>query len=459
MARSLQTLRQYLVGEWLFDNNFNDTSVNSNHGTPTDIEWKPTRRGMKPKTNGSSSHINCGNDTSLDITDEFTLSFWINPSEQSGPFDRILSKLSVGTGFFVWYNNSSQTLLFNINNGNSASDSDKYISGTQIAIKGAWSHVVVKFESGKLYITVNGVEQSEVTAQTSININTGDFDIGRSISHIDSYIDDVKMYNSLLSTDEALLLYNSTLQQNGVQVSEMSRTWDLGDVIDSSGAVVAIATTQESTTDLKDISGNLNNADINGPMPDEGFMRSRRFDESNADNLELNTSIVQSVGTYEFLISPILFTGETNLIEGDVNFKSRMTIDGNTSIETDLNNEFFTFLATSYPLNTISHIIISRDGDVCTLYINGQKHSDVTVIGADQLTTSYIGSQQIATGYTGLIMHSMIKSTPTLESDAINNFNTLAILPLWSISYTDYPNNTTIFTSGDAIPYGSGRVL
>ena len=81
MTRTTAELRQYLALEMLFDNDFKDTSGNGNDGTPTDIEWKPTLRGMKPRYNGSSSKVDCGNDSSLDTSNEFTIDYWIKPSE------------------------------------------------------------------------------------------------------------------------------------------------------------------------------------------------------------------------------------------------------------------------------------------------------------------------------------------------------------------------------------------
>lgn len=70
-SRSLLELHDYRVGHWELTKDFKDSSGNDNHGTPNDITWIPTSRGMKPEFNGSSSYIGAVMEQTY-MTDDFT---------------------------------------------------------------------------------------------------------------------------------------------------------------------------------------------------------------------------------------------------------------------------------------------------------------------------------------------------------------------------------------------------
>ena len=70
-----------IAGMWLFDEGSGDTaddsSGNGNDGEIFEAEWDVGRFGKALKFDGVSSYVNCGMDTSLDITDNLTIVAWI----------------------------------------------------------------------------------------------------------------------------------------------------------------------------------------------------------------------------------------------------------------------------------------------------------------------------------------------------------------------------------------------
>jgi hypothetical protein len=266
MSRSLAELEQYLVGHWRMENNFKDSSGNSNHGTPTDIEWKPTSRGMKPKFNGAGciEHSATGD---FEPTTPTSICAWVklgrdatNSSESqpviSSKYLRlhIRDEPSQNTIHLRYDEVSARTIKHTLGSG--------YID---------WVHIIGVHDGNKtLSLYVNGILVVSTTQTQLPSVEYGEW-IGRyDAGHLYGDIDNSCIYYTTLDATEALTLYNSTTDTHGVIKAERSYTHRLSPPVDNSTTFATDMHTK-SGYDLVDLSGNLNNGTVSGAVRSGGY--------------------------------------------------------------------------------------------------------------------------------------------------------------------------------------------
>ena len=240
--------------------------------------------------------------------------------------------------------------------------------------------------------------------------------------------------------------------------AERNYSHNIDDVIDSSDAVGAWGTTKESTTELVDLSGNGNIADIHGAMPTEGFIQGRRFDGIDdyigtpSITVDRNNGYICCI--YNLKTNPSANFSGAFMLAYAGKYQSYIGIKKNLlyiESEGDTNGDFWVKSLSATSLNKINIIeCFANNGTVLTYY-NGVLIDTQTPIS--NITFNKIGG--VIESFSDCeIFYSLLS---TLKSSSI--FNTIARLPFWSINYTDYPDNVTEYNSGDIIPYSSGRVL
>ena len=89
------------VGMWLFDENGDedakDSSENGNNGTIFgDFEWVDGKYGKALELDGESAHVEILPNASLDIIDQITIAFWIQPQRVPASGDERIMAKSVG---------------------------------------------------------------------------------------------------------------------------------------------------------------------------------------------------------------------------------------------------------------------------------------------------------------------------------------------------------------------------
>ena len=474
MTRSLAELRQYLAGEWLFDNDFKDTSGNDNDGTPTDIEWKPTLRGMKPYSISSSQINGFGKPSELQLgVNDATFSAWINVKD-IGTHQGIVGFGATGTtdeGYYFAYENDSKKIFFWISNGTSrlhaasnvvsitdekyhhitaavdrSSNVNFYLDGVSIG-----TYNISSFNNENIQSTVNNFV---IRAQKEDNVFP-----------LRGYIDDTKVYiGTFFTATEVLNLYNETKGEYGVMPAEHSFTHNPDDVIDASSAVGAWGTAKESTIQLVDLSGNGNIATIHGAMPTEGFIQGRRFDGIN-DYIDCGND--SSLDITDVLTIRILFSMNTlPSVRGIHNWLSSKGLTTFLWVS-DTNDKIYGVVynggvqvITSEPssalsINIIYYAKLTFDGNNLNLYVDGILVGTVAYTGA--IDSSLAANQLIGTfttEYTDIYIYTYMIDNDVLTTH--NDFNTLARLPFWSVNYTDYPDNVTEYT--DNLPYSSSII-
>jgi hypothetical protein len=200
------TLAGGLVAHWKLDGDANDP-VGGNHGTVYgNPVWTDGQFGGALDFDGNGDYVDCGNDSSLNLTNSLSISAWLNldnaepvmlickgnvPAYQSGGAYTMLCVPSNGTlSFYV--RNSSNT---------------GYGFATLGILLNQWTHVVGTFSDGNIIVYKDGVFiESTGLGTPTIHSNNEPLGIGAEGdggTAFNGRIDDVRIYNGALSESEA----------------------------------------------------------------------------------------------------------------------------------------------------------------------------------------------------------------------------------------------------------------
>ncbi|MCX6152365.1 MAG: LamG domain-containing protein [Ignavibacteriales bacterium] len=200
-----------LIAFWPFNSNANDESGNGHNGTTNGgLTWTSDRFGNPNKAanfNGSDSWIDFG-DTHPLIT-SFSVSLWVKPdiriSSTSNP--SLICDAGSYRGFRIYHELDS--LRFEAQNYSGWASPGWGISESTL---GHWVHIVGTNQNGlvKLYINGSIFKILEGGAGLASTLN---LEMGRD-TNIDTWywqgaLDDVRIYNKILSEAEVLALYNA----------------------------------------------------------------------------------------------------------------------------------------------------------------------------------------------------------------------------------------------------------
>jgi len=262
MTRTLEELREYLVGHWKFDNNFLDTSGNGNHGVPTDIEWNPTARGLKPKV---LNRITCPSVHGNKLLSEFSIFAWVTvpTSNSASIISHGKDGTSGGYGYLLTHGLSSWE-IGRLGIYYSSPDGDSYVR-TPFDInydENTFHFLGVTFNQGvfKFYLDGQCID-SIVKNATSVEFSdTIDTYIGREYSGTGGVgiykgiFGSIYDYEIALTDDEVLALYNSTKNAVGVRPAERSFTHRLQPEVDANTVAAFDMSTKNSDGTLMDLS-------------------------------------------------------------------------------------------------------------------------------------------------------------------------------------------------------------
>jgi len=152
-----------------------------------------------------SGYAKVDSDSSLDITN-YSIDGWFYSTNNSSNYEAILTKLTQDN--FEVYIRNSQLRYFN------STDSEKLLSAITL---NAWTYFCITESSGtlKCYINDDSTPKSSQTV-TQKFANTGSVYIGshQSGDYSNALIDDIRVYNGVLSADEVLQNYKAGLSQH-----------------------------------------------------------------------------------------------------------------------------------------------------------------------------------------------------------------------------------------------------
>jgi len=188
-----------------------DISKKSNTGVVYGASWANTPLGHSTLSfNGVNNYVNVGNPESLQIAKNLTVEVWVYFNRYKHQVVNYTIAKHPGWGFFVggdvgylndigvFYNNELSVYADGVFNS--------------VGIK-TWCHLVFNYNGSTTEIYLNGVSQPITGTCTNNLITTNALNIGRrtdGFGHIDGFIDEVRIYNRVLSPVEVNKRYQET---------------------------------------------------------------------------------------------------------------------------------------------------------------------------------------------------------------------------------------------------------
>jgi hypothetical protein len=415
--------RASLAGEWLLNEGggtiANDTSGNNRDGTITAGSWVPGRHGQALSFDGASSVVQTLGFPSQSVGKGICA--WVNPAtSQSGLKGLVIQE----GGFYLRLNNMAlEARVYN----SAGATSNTYSTSATLPV-GKWSHVceTVDASSGgaiTLNFYINGVsalsQATDVNGPNTGGVGTNYMKIGNDDDAAGRFfqgtIDDVVVYNRLLSASEIVTIYNEhATQVNSSQNSKLTGSlvglwsFDGPDIttsfLDKSGNGFNgyLVGTNNATSSRKTIGregqafsfGGLNTGGIN--LGSSSTLDPNRFTIATWVYTPVASSYI-----YNYIFSNARdCCGTYNGIELLVGYNGAGVVTG-----TIWNSTAFVInsSAAAVPNNTWTHVVFTYDGSNMKLYINGVLNNSVaqtTDPGTPASFNTYIGSMGAASGVT-----------------------------------------------------------
>ncbi len=225
---------------WLFDGNATAQlgGIDGTLATATSGGALPAFAGTAPdpplsypgneymQFDSTQQYVNFGNDSALRLTDAITVAFWMNSEVSSST--RFMLGQYTGTGR-SWalgtYGSSGvlRLLLSADNSWGSGTNSKDYFSTSSVT-DGEWHHVAFSFADNETRLYIDGAELTVGSGLTksvdgvinnlnnsSANLVAGMRSDGLASSYYEGLMDEVAIWNSVLSADEIAWLYQSSI--------------------------------------------------------------------------------------------------------------------------------------------------------------------------------------------------------------------------------------------------------
>lgn len=200
----------------------------------TDVPPNPFVNTKSIALDGVDDYVDCGNDSSLQITGELSLSAWVKVSTSTSGANAIIAKDNLGSRCFdLFAIGSAGTPRLLIWNSNSAYG----VNATTDIKDNLWHHVVGVFSpSNSLKIYVDGVLEgtNSTSVPSSIDNDSVNVTIGGILSSSTIFfsylgnIDEVSLFNTELSASDVTTIYNSGVPNDISSLSPVS-WWRCGD--------------------------------------------------------------------------------------------------------------------------------------------------------------------------------------------------------------------------------------
>jgi len=194
-----------LVASYSFEDNANDGSGNGLNGTvwgnPFFVDGFV---GKALSFDGVNDYVEVGNNAAFDITEQITISAWVNPADagdgQHNPY--------VGKGDHAYAlkhasNNSMEFFIY---------DGGWFVAQVSVdeTFNGEWHHVLGSYDGSEVKTYVDGILGATTAHQGTIDVQTHNLAIAINSEERDrlynGMIDEVKIYNKALSAGEIRFL-------------------------------------------------------------------------------------------------------------------------------------------------------------------------------------------------------------------------------------------------------------
>ena len=208
---------------------------------------------------GTDDHAEVTGSSEIQISYPLTISAWIYPTANASTNNlrTIISwgSAAIGQGRFLGVNNSSNNLEFGTYGGNTT-------SSTALSLN-TWYHVAATVTSGSTKLYING--SLDTAGSNTLNSFTyGKTHVGElyysqttSARHFAGNIDELALFNSVLSADEISQIYNdgdpfdlSSDIGNYTSSANLKAWWRMGDGTEAgSGTTIYDMSTNDSNSD------------------------------------------------------------------------------------------------------------------------------------------------------------------------------------------------------------------
>lgn len=193
------------VGDWRMNegsgSTVSDRSGSSNSGSlvngPT---WTSGRYGQGLDFDGTDDYVEISDAGSLDITEQITITAWVKP-DNCGERGTILTK---NTAYYMQVNSDCTVATYTYYESGGSRTSSSYTYSNTALPTNEWSHIAfVEEPDGTRNIYINGELDKTASMEASIWDSTNPVRIGAqgsSTRRFDGTIDEVRLYNSDLSS-------------------------------------------------------------------------------------------------------------------------------------------------------------------------------------------------------------------------------------------------------------------
>jgi len=200
-----------LAGFWKLDEgsgSYSADSSNRENGCYNYRNWDQAGKfAAAAKLSGDWSGVTCDADENLRTPQELTLSTWVNVTESTDGYIAGSTNDNNALGYAIRFSHNSTT------NATSVSFLGSW-SNSMPLVEGNWHHILVQYKPSQFVrYYFDGVLNKEITNNVIPQITQGsvNFAIGRQFK---GSIDQVRMYNRILSTTEIQDLFNEVQSSN-----------------------------------------------------------------------------------------------------------------------------------------------------------------------------------------------------------------------------------------------------
>ena len=188
-------------------------TTNNLAGTLSGVAFIPSSGSGVWSFDGVDDNIDCGNQSSLSFTSNFSVCAWMKSSDQTS-YAVAIGKTASYNGYSMQMRASDNKFQFNINVGGSWKAA--YYSLSPID-NGNWYYVVGTHDGSTVKIYINAVKGTDASAG-SASTNSNSFFIGAEDSgqYFKGNIGPVHVYDRVLSASEVLFNYNGLKSRFGL---------------------------------------------------------------------------------------------------------------------------------------------------------------------------------------------------------------------------------------------------
>lgn len=227
-------LQQGLGAYYPFDGNANDSSGNGNHGTEVGVNLANDRNSNANSAyffDGQDHYINVPASSSVQPQNAISVAAWVNTSDKDWWNFAVCKRLNLavepGNSYFLGATGAvpgGSTWQWSI----SDATTQHFLVSNTLVEDSVWLHLVGTFDGDTLKLHLNGQNiGSKVISHATISYSTLSLRLGLGIptssgskTSWNGYMDEIRIYDRELTSDEIKYLYNPSLLSTGKLVAE-----------------------------------------------------------------------------------------------------------------------------------------------------------------------------------------------------------------------------------------------